>query len=131
MKRVLIYENRKSSKIIYDISAPELENRAFLSLFKVLDEDWQVYSNLDILEEPKKPSMTLEQISQLPEGMAKKAAMGEHKDYASELKHYNSLFAQKKLYILAKKGDIFAAKKLLKSRKESEYEQWDIFDVDN
>lgn len=44
---VLIYGNRKQDDEIYDISTPEKEAAAFLLLFKTLDEDWQVYGELN------------------------------------------------------------------------------------
>jgi hypothetical protein len=42
MKKVLIYSNRRYDEKVWDISTPELENRAFLQLFKLL-QDFEVY----------------------------------------------------------------------------------------
>lgn len=48
--KILIYGNRKTDPTIYDISTPEKENAAFLLLFKMLDEDWEVYSDIEKAE---------------------------------------------------------------------------------
>lgn len=47
MKKVLYYENRKSGPVLFDASTPELEMMAFYNLFIVLDEQWEVYFNLN------------------------------------------------------------------------------------
>jgi len=54
MKKVLIYENRKTDPICWDASTPELENQAFLALFHLLDEEWDVYLDL---KEDKQPAL--------------------------------------------------------------------------
>jgi hypothetical protein len=129
MKKVLMYDNRKCNPEIWDVSTPELKSKAFLNLFKLLDEDWEVYSDLVGLEEPKKPSMSLEQIAQLPEGRVRSAAEEEHKEYETDLEEYKLSKEQKKLYDLAKKGDANAAQTLLTRRRDYEYETWQIRDV--
>jgi hypothetical protein len=44
--KVLIYGNRKQDDEIYDISTPEKEAAAYLLLFRLLDEQWEVYCDL-------------------------------------------------------------------------------------
>ena len=44
MKEVLIYENRKTDPIVWDISTKKLREAAFLKLFKLLHDEWGVYS---------------------------------------------------------------------------------------
>lgn len=44
MKEVLIYGNRKMDDEVWDISTQELREKAFLELFAMLRDDWQVYS---------------------------------------------------------------------------------------
>ena len=95
---VLIYRNRKCDPEIWDISTPERKRKAFLSLFTLLDEHWQVYCDLEELEEPKKPSMTLEEIAKLPKGKVKEAAEGEHIEYKTSLNQYRDALFQKQLY---------------------------------
>jgi hypothetical protein len=51
LKKILLYENRKIDPEAFDASTPELENEAFLKLFKLLDEDWDVYSCEDLSEQ--------------------------------------------------------------------------------
>lgn len=47
MKMVLIYENRKTDPVVWDASTSELEGKAFLSLFNLLDKEWRVYTDLE------------------------------------------------------------------------------------
>ena len=129
MYRVLIYENRKINPLIWNISSPELERGAFLDLFNYLDKNLGFYPDFESLQEPPKPSLTLEQISKLPEGRTKKEAFKEHEEYKSGLTEFRELQLQKKLYEQSKKGDANAAKKLLDHRKNYEYENWTINDV--
>jgi hypothetical protein len=42
---LLIYGNRKQEDEIWDISTPEKRAAAFLDLFKILRDDWQVYES--------------------------------------------------------------------------------------
>ena len=44
---ILIYENRKIDPMAYDISTPEKEAAAYLAVFKMLDEEWDVYCDID------------------------------------------------------------------------------------
>lgn len=124
MKEVLVYQNRKCDPEIWDISTPELKEKAYLGLFALLDESWQVYSDLEELEEPKKPSMTLEQIAKISPGKVKEAAEGEHKEYRALVGQYKDALHQKQLYEKAKKGDAKAAHLLLSTRNGGEYENW-------
>lgn len=50
--RVLVYGNRKQDDVIYDVSTPEKEEAAFRTLFKLFDEEWQVYSELKDVDPP-------------------------------------------------------------------------------
>ena len=129
MKKVLIYGNRKSDTLVWDVSSPELERIAFLGLFNYLDTTWEVYSDLIDLEEPTKPSLTLEQIANLPEGRVKQEAIAEQKDYNSEVTNFKILISQQKFYEKSKAGDANAAKALLNERKTYEYECWTIYEV--
>ena len=45
--KTLVYENRKISPIRWDISTPEKRDKAFLELFKILDEEWQCYCEFE------------------------------------------------------------------------------------
>lgn len=42
---ILVYENRKSYPMVWDISSSELTPKAFLELFKYLKDEWQVYES--------------------------------------------------------------------------------------
>jgi hypothetical protein len=132
MQRVLVYENRKTNgPLIWDASSPALERGAFLDLFNYLNREWEVYSDLIDLEEPKKPTLTLEQIEGLTEGRVKEEALREHKEYKSGLHEFHKSQLQQKLYEKSKVGDANAVKKLLNERKTYEYEHWTLCDVDS
>jgi hypothetical protein len=45
--KILVYGNRKTENIYYDASTPEKEEAAYLALFKILDEEWEVYVELE------------------------------------------------------------------------------------
>jgi len=46
MNKVLLYENRKEDPVVWDASSPELEEKAFRSLFNKLDEEYNFYAEL-------------------------------------------------------------------------------------
>lgn len=48
MKKILLYSNRKCDPTWWDVSTPELEDSAFLALFKILDDEWQVYDEISM-----------------------------------------------------------------------------------
>lgn len=125
-----MYENRKTDgPLIWDASSPELERGAFLGLFSCLDEEWGVYSDLADLQEPQKPSLSLEQIAGLPEGRVKEEAIAEHGNYRSGIVDFQRSQLQQRLYERSKGGDANAAKDLLIVRKTYEYEHWALCDV--
>lgn len=86
-EKILLYENRKCDPVAFDASTPELEAAAYLKLFKLLDEDWQVYECGDLKAD------------------------------------------HKKWYQKAKTGDAVAAEKLLRARRDYEYETWQSVNV--
>jgi hypothetical protein len=45
---LLIYGNRKQDDQIWDVSTPKKRREAFLALFKILRDDWQVYEGGDL-----------------------------------------------------------------------------------
>lgn len=47
--KLLIYANRKQDDEIYDISTPEKEAAAYLSVFQTLDSYWSVYSDIPMI----------------------------------------------------------------------------------
>lgn len=51
MNKILLYENRKIDPVCWDASTPELENKAFLALFRLLEE-WDVYHDLEESSQP-------------------------------------------------------------------------------
>ncbi len=91
MKKVLIYQNRESGTYVWDVSTEELENKALISLFRLLDEEMGCYNC--IREDAIDPR-------------------------------------QIKWYKEAKKGDYSSLCLLLDARKDYEYEEWYVTDVE-
>lgn len=129
MKKLLMYENRKSAPLFWDISTPELQEGAVRALFRHLDNDWRVYSGLDDLVEPQTPGMAPEEAEQLPEGPIRDAALKEINDYDARLRNHMRSSLEKSLYERARSGEYPAMLALLKARKGYEYESWRIFPV--
>ena len=48
METVLIYSNRKSEARVWNVSTPEKRKKAFLSLFTILEDEWDAYSELEL-----------------------------------------------------------------------------------
>ena len=48
METVLIYSNRKSDARVWNISTPEKRKKAFLSLFNILEDEWDAYADLEL-----------------------------------------------------------------------------------
>jgi hypothetical protein len=105
MRRILVYENRKSSPQYWDASTPETEAGAMLALFRVFDTN-QFYSELKCSPELK---------------------AGHVKD-CSEQKRIHA--EQLALYKQAKQNDADAANRLLHTRRHYEYEEFKFEWVD-
>ncbi len=129
MKEILMYENRKSGTYIWDISTPELKDQAFLKLFRVLDEEWNVYFELKELKQPESPGMSREEVEAMPEGSIRESALEALLKYEKSLKEFRLLEEDSKLYELAKEGDVSKAKLLLELHRDYEYEKWDTHQV--
>lgn len=44
---ILVYSNRKTDPIYWDISTPEQRATAFLDLFRILRDEWDVYAQIN------------------------------------------------------------------------------------
>lgn len=51
METVLIYSNRKTDAHVWNISTPEKRKKAFLSLFTLLSDEWDAYSDFELFRE--------------------------------------------------------------------------------
>jgi len=111
VKQVLIYENRKTTPLVWDVSTPELKDKAFLSLFKVLDKDWEVYGDLD-------PSCAT-------------PGCNHSCNFHIPIEPEHPNLQQQVLYTKAKNEDVKAAAKLLMIRQGEEYENWYITEVED
>jgi hypothetical protein len=123
--KILIYGNRKQDPDMYDISTPEKEAAAYLQLFKYLDEHWQVYCDLEddvddlIVCEPC--AANLHRHCEGHCACDKDPNCKTKSRYAQD--EVRIAKSHKRNFDLAKAGDAAAAKKLLNSRKENEYEE--------
>lgn len=121
VKRVLVYENRKSDPMFWDASTEALEAGAYLELFQVLDESWHVYDGLDQAEAPftTRPDGH-------PDGCMCEVCKAFRHEQKSLPKNEKVRLAQLELYKKAKKGDALSARRLLSERKDSEYEKFEF-----
>lgn len=121
--KLLIYGNRKQDDEVYDISTPEKESKAFLQLFRCLDEEWQVYS--EVGEHKLSPCEPCQKnIHRLCENgycvcekteQCRKRALKVKEDVRKEE-------GWAKLVEKARKGDATSAKRLLIERSAEQYE---------
>ena len=107
VNKILRYGNRKTDDVVWDISTPQKEEKAFRELFAILKDEWQVYSDL---EEPYYGDSCGHQCE-----AGHNPVVGDSTD-----EH------QLELYKKAIVGDIKAIKSLLELRKDYEYEDWSI-----
>lgn len=131
MKRVLIYGNRKSDITCYDASTDELAQKAFWTLFKVIDKDWECYEDLKDFDpdEGDELGMTYEQIEALPAGSIKDKALDTFREYQAAGGDRDTTKLHAEWYEKAKKGDYKALMSLLKARRTWEYEEWQLVEV--
>lgn len=119
MKRVLVYENRKVDASYFDASTEELEAGAFLALFKLLDESWQVYGALEDPEEAY-----CDRPDGHPDGCMCEACVAHRKEAPEVPRRERDRIEHLELYRRAKKGEAWAARALLTARKDYEYERF-------
>jgi len=127
--RVLKYGNRKANDVVYDISTPEKLLAAYLLMFNLLNEEWEVY--IDLYEDEF--------------SLCKPCADGHHEycrggcngseecpcDATPECKNINhrtrakvaETNAQRTWFKLAEEGDARAARSLIRARRGNEYEE--------
>src|SRR3990172_13101005 len=53
MAKTLIYSNRKTAPMKWDVTSPENRARAFLDLFNTLKDDWKVYEGGELNPQDK------------------------------------------------------------------------------
>jgi hypothetical protein len=127
---VLIYNGKHDEGLMYDVSTPEKEAAAFLILFAYLDEDWDMYSDI---EEPTPLAFCMPCVKELHrhcEGDCLCDATDECKKKSGRAKRELGRAREtKSLYDKAKAGDAAAAKRLLYGRKDNEYEDFQLGSV--
>lgn len=84
--RVLIYGNRKQDDDIYDISTPEKEAAAFLTLFNYLNDEWCVYG-----DDLGNKEQSLYDAAKRGDAMAAKKLLSIRRDYEYEEWHYGEV----------------------------------------
>ena len=104
---VLIYENRKESKKIWPFTTEDECRRAILRLFEHLRDIWHCYDDLEMDED---------ETSQLPlPGIGRKTEEQMQQEWLTD----------------ANSGDADAAFHLLSSRRDYEYEEWNIVELES
>ena len=109
MKQVLIYENRKIDPIVWDVSTLELRAKAFMELFRIIDKDWEAYSDLD--------------------DECAEAGCSHTCAHHRKVEPTRPNPDQQALYAAAKGGNTKATEQLLRMRRDYEYESWVITDM--
>ena len=129
MKQILVYYG-KHGNVYWDSTD---KNKAYLALFKFLDEEMEFYEDLKDADSIKKDINELEKaLVELEENISGKNEIlfrGYQRDITNinrELSWNKSLLDQASLYTNAKKGIADCANRLLSMRKDNEYENWDI-----
>ena len=87
METVLIYSNRKSDAHVWNISTPEKRKRAFLSLFTILEDEWDAYSDFELFREDQiTEQVNLYDLAKLGDATAaeKLLTLRKNKDYEYE-----------------------------------------------
>lgn len=126
MKRILVYENRKVDACYFDASTEQLEAGAYLALFKLLDESWQVYGDL------KEPVSGWRKLPEgHPEGCMCEPCVGYRQEQAELPKREKLRAAEVALYKRAAAGEAAAARDLLERRKDGEYEEFRFAQVES
>lgn len=106
MKRVLLYENRKTGYTVLDFSTISKQKKAYKKLFEMLDQ-WEIFC--DYTEENKKFEEPW-----LPEK-------------SKEQENYE---IGREFYSAAKRGNVEACRRLCLEVQHQEYGQWQIKDVE-
>ncbi len=132
--KVLRYENRKVDATLYDICTPEKESAAYLLLFKELNEEWHVYSDL----------------AETEAALCEPCTDGQHKycrgndsdcecaatpgcatANRSKLAASRITESQRALYKKALTGDVVSIRRLMVARRNYEYESvWELNVID-
>lgn len=123
MKKVLIYENRKTDgPMIWDASTKKLEEKAFKKLFNVLRKDWECYDEL----EDKVWNQSVKSYHDALKRADKYKSIGEDvpREITIEINFFKEKQDQKILFDKAKRDDASAIKDLLTLRQDYEYEDW-------
>ena len=129
MKKILKYENRKCDPVYWDISTPELYEKALKSLFEVL-KVWQVYANLEDASDHYYKVCDECKGSQKVKLSTGTFVCPKCKGNTSSELDVEEREESKKLYKEALTGNFKAIEKLLKSRSDYEYEEWRTYNIE-
>lgn len=138
--KALVYEHRKKEGQIYDISTPEKEVYAYRRLFLELDHYWNVYAEIEEMDDVPAPEET--QICEACdknfhkgcEGSSESPCTCKEKVCANKNGHF--LLYQRKmrkwygLYTRAKAGDGLAAMQLIKERSKEQFEYEEVREIE-
>jgi flagellar motility protein MotE (MotC chaperone) len=140
MKKVIIYENRKTPPRVFDISTEKKEKEAYQLLFEIF-EHWNVFSYLNQierkkgeLEKYKNPEFRNEDqvFVDFGDGYAKQYSEDEWEEEIEEMeREIKTLETKKEMYEGAKSGDQEAIESLIRQEKGKPYTSYRIVEVEN
>ena len=132
--KILLYENRKSDPIGWDISTKEKQRLGFLALFNHLDKVWKCYGEIEKSEEKLEGVLSdLSILGNLIEdsegGIIEYVCRREIKDLKRQQDFWERYKEQYVLLQSARKGNAASANYLLSMRVHHEYEGWQIIEI--
>lgn len=130
--KVLLYDNRKIDPFGWDVSTKEKERAGFLALFNYLDKTWKCYGELErYREELEKVNLSLNELENVASDLPEIREM--YKEKIENLKKAKKALEEMKyqhaLLQSARDGMGGSANYLLSSRKNHEYEHWQIIEI--
>ncbi len=143
--RTLVYENRKQPMVLYSLKDEAVAEKSIRKVFRILDEDWDVYSDLvpdsEVDTENTLIAEDLETLRSLPKSTFKSAQItlalerfvddnAKTLDVARIAIVERHRAEQVELYAKAKSGDLDAMMDLMYRRREREYEKIRIEEIE-
>lgn len=126
--KILVFKEKYGDRY-FDASTPEKELDAYLKIAKQRIKDGYWY-DIDCVV-PEEPEISKEQIAKMKDSGLKTAAIQEWENYEYNLRYLKECEETEKLIKLVKKGDKQAAKTLIWSRRDGEYEGFEIEETEN
>lgn len=139
--KVIIYQHRKQSPQVYDVSTPEKEKEGYMLLFEDMDE-WDVFSFDHVIEKREEKIEDLENPElewddgsiaiDIGDGYIRKLSPEQREEELEEAKEdLRKARTNQRLYEKVKDADFDAAKKIVQTVKGRPYADYRIATVKN